>query len=130
MPYYATGQDRDSYISGVRPCGKYGGLHDVNQRRDNLPDNVFGYIRDGVLREERLRLTELEARSRTRTEMIIGNGGKKMAGGAAGDERKAVQALEERAQIEARHEALLALYTAERASWDAQLAAKGQVVMK
>lgn len=46
--YYPTGQNRDSYISGVRPCGKFGVFHDVNARRDNLPESIFSLIKDEV----------------------------------------------------------------------------------
>lgn len=125
MRYQPTGVDRDSYISGLRPGGKYGAAHDVNQRRDNLPDNVFSYIRDGVVREERARLNEEEARARTRLELASGKGGKRMINNTPAERQANAEALEAETEVQARNEALKELYARELAEWEDMLGQRG-----
>lgn len=126
MPYWPTGQDRDSYISGVRPgASKWGAVHDVNARRDNLPDNVFSYISEGVAREERLRQVEQDKIAVTRMQIANGKGGKKMPGARAVDANAAMNDMEQLSILNDRHEALVALYAQERAQWEQMLSSKG-----
>ncbi|CCW64024.1 unnamed protein product [Phytomonas sp. EM1] len=123
--YFPTGVDRDSYISGVRPQGRYGAPHDVNKRRDNLPDHIFNSIRDEVIREERLRLNEEETLARSRLTLTSGKGGKKMFGDNSGNEQSVVDSMELVAQKEWRHQALKCLYDREREEWERLLASHG-----
>ncbi|KAK7195255.1 hypothetical protein NESM_000451000 [Novymonas esmeraldas] len=143
MPYVATGESRDSYITGVRPGGRYGVLHDVEKRRDNLPENVFHFIKDGVQRDERMRRNEEESRARTRLEMfakvpgqhrggtrLSGNGGGADAGGGSGvggatEQSAAMQKLELETQTRERRAALLELYQRDREEWELDLGARG-----
>ncbi|PBJ81120.1 hypothetical protein BCY84_00592 [Trypanosoma cruzi cruzi] len=125
MRYYPSGKDRDSYISGVRPGGKFGALHDVNKRRDILPEHVFATIRDQVIQEERLRLLDEEARAHVKLLLASGKNGKRMAGGAAGDERRELERVEKVEAIHARHRALLELYSLEKEQWRAELEHRG-----
>lgn len=125
MPFYASGEGRESYITGVRPSGPYGEFHDVEKRRDNLPTNVFSYIKEGVIREERMRLVAEERGHQARMEMIYGRCSKKMAGGTAGDELREIKKMEEADQMQKRHEGLQKLYTQEKEEWEQLLARKG-----
>ncbi|KAH9599053.1 hypothetical protein LSM04_006440 [Trypanosoma melophagium] len=128
MPYYPTGKDRDSYISGIRPGCKFGCFHDVNKRRDNLPDHVFATIRDQVINEERVRLVDEEARALVRLQLASGNRGKRMAGGATGDEQREMKRMEKLESISSRYRALLELYSQEMEQWKAELALRGLTV--
>ncbi|CCW69770.1 unnamed protein product [Phytomonas sp. Hart1] len=123
--YFPNGVDRDSYISGVRPQGKFGAAHDVYKRRDNLPDNVFNSIRDEVLREERLRLNEEGVLVRARLTIANGKGGKKMLDGDKGNRQGLVDAMEQITQNECRHQALKNLYKQDREEWTTLLASRG-----
>lgn len=123
--YYPTGLDRDSYISGVRPSGKYGAAHDVNQRRDNLPDNVFNYVKDSVIREERMRLDEEEARAQVRLENASGKGGKRMINNTPAERQANAEAMEAETEAQERNEALKALYAEELATWETMLRERG-----
>ncbi|RNF01416.1 hypothetical protein TraAM80_06979 [Trypanosoma rangeli] len=125
MPYIPTGKDRDSYISGVRPGCKFGAMHDVSKRRDNLPEHVFAPIRDQVIQEERLRLVDEEARANVRLQLFSGKKGKRMAGGADGDERQELERVENVESVRARHRALLELYSVEREQWRMELEKRG-----
>lgn len=135
MPYHATGESRDSYITGVRPGGRYGVLHDVEKRRDNLPDNVFFFIKDGVQREERMRCNEEEARARIRLEMFekkpprsTGDAASSSLGGIGGGvaaQSAAMSKLERETQTRERREALLALYQHDREEWQSILNVRG-----
>lgn len=125
MPFYATGEGRESYITGIRPSGKFGEYHDVEKRRDNLPGNVFSFIKEGVVREERMRLAEEERRYAGRMMYIYGTTGKKMSGGTSADEMREIKKMEELDQMQRRHKALLELYTQEREQWESELGEKG-----
>ncbi|ORC93307.1 uncharacterized protein TM35_000011840 [Trypanosoma theileri] len=128
MPYYPTGKDRDSYISGIRPGCRFGALHDVNKRRDNLPEHVFATIRDQVINEERVRLVDEESRALVRLQLASGQHGKRMAGGATGDEQREMKRMENIESISARYRALLELYSQEMEQWKAELALRGLTV--
>lgn len=125
MPYYPTGDGRESYITGIRPSGRFGEYHDVDQRRDNLPSNVFSYIKGSVAREERMRLAEEEKRYAGHMKYIYGTTGKKMAGGTSGDELREIKKMEEMDQMQRRHGALLKLYADEKEQWERELGEKG-----
>eukprot|EP00796_Vickermania_ingenoplastis_P008603 gene8603-6039_t len=130
MPFYSTGEGRDSYITGIRPSGRFGEFHDVEQRRDNLPANVFSFVKEGVIREERMRLAENERRYAGHMQYIYGTTGKKMAGGTSGDELREIKKMEAADQLQKRHDALGELYSKERELWEAQLAGKGLALYK
>ncbi|KAG5508291.1 hypothetical protein JIQ42_08213 [Leishmania sp. Namibia] len=133
MRYYASGESRESYITGIRPGGRYGAVHDVEKRRDNLPENVFHYIKEGVQREERLRQNEEEARARIRLEMFAkkpaqrrGSGAAKEAeGGGVAEQSAAMSQLERETQTRERRAALQELYRRDREDWETQLGARG-----
>ncbi|RNF21910.1 uncharacterized protein Tco025E_03240 [Trypanosoma conorhini] len=125
MRYHPTGKDRDSYISGVRPGGKFGAMHDVSKRRDNLPEHIFATIRDQVVQEERLRLVDEEARACARLQMSSGKSGKRVAGGAAEDERQELERVSNFESVQARHRALLELYSREKEQWTTELEKRG-----
>ncbi|CAD2222983.1 hypothetical protein AGDE_00471 [Angomonas deanei] len=123
--YRPTGLDRDSYISGVRPTGAYGAPHDVDARRDNLPDNVFNYVASGVQREDRLREIEQDRRARIRLDIETGKGGKRMANSGGSHVAQTSEQLAAIADTQDRHAALLDLYQQEAAAWDDLLAQRG-----
>nr|CCC93501.1 conserved hypothetical protein [Trypanosoma congolense IL3000] len=125
MRYFSSGVDRDSYASGVRPGGQQPMMHDVSKRRDNLPDNVFAYIRDQVLMEERVRMVNEDLRARARLVQASGAHGKRIAGGFAGDERRELQRVADAESTNARHRALLELYTLDMERWRSELAQRG-----
>lgn len=125
MPYYGTGESRDSYITGVRPGGRYGAPHDVNQRRDGLPENVFSYIRDGVQREERMKRNEDDARARIRLELLAGKGARRVATGPSPAQLKAMEQINTINETRDRHAALAELYKQEMEEWEEQLGDRG-----
>ncbi|EAN77740.1 uncharacterized protein TEOVI_000396400 [Trypanosoma equiperdum] len=125
MRYYPTGLDRDSHISGVRPGGGAPVSHDVNKRRDNLPDHVFASIREEVLMEERMRHVNAEARARAQLIQASGTHGKRMAGGSVGDDRRELERVSSAEAVNARHRALLELYSLEMEGWKEELAERG-----
>jgi hypothetical protein len=130
MPYYATGENRDSYITGIRPGCRYGVPHDVEKRRDNLPDNVFSYIKEGVQREQRQRRIEEEGRARMRLEMFArvpkARGREAgMASSSSGGVAAQMGQLEREAENRQRHAALSELYERERQQWAEQLGSRG-----
>ncbi|KAG5511879.1 hypothetical protein JKF63_07704 [Porcisia hertigi] len=133
MPYYSSGEGRDSFITGIRPGGRYGVLHDVEKRRDNLPAHIFHYIKNDVLREERVRSNEEEARARIRVEMFsrkcghhARNSAIASAGSHGGSEQSAAMSqLERAAEVRERRAALLELYQRDREEWDMLLGERG-----
>ena len=131
MPYYATGENRDSYITGIRPGSRYGAAHDVEKRRDNLPDNVFHYIKEGVQRELRQQRIEEYTRARTRLDMFARPPKTRTANNANSDSGAAAEAAPQVSQLEQesdnreRHAALRELYARERQEWEEQLGARG-----
>ncbi|KAG5487691.1 hypothetical protein LSCM1_08054 [Leishmania martiniquensis] len=133
MRYYASGESRESYVTGVRPGGRYGAMHDVEKRRDNLPENVFHYIKEGVQREERLRQNEEEARARIHLEMFARKPGQRRGSvcavdtesGSVAEQSAAMSQLERETQTRERRAALQELYRRDREDWEAQLGARG-----
>lgn len=125
--YYSSGDGRDSYITGVRPSGKYGELHDVSKRRDNLPENVYNSLREGVFLESRMRLNDEEARANSRLLMASGKGGKRTTSSTNGGAKQALEAMDVEAQTAERHTALAELYAREACLWDELLGYRGLV---
>nr|CAJ2466450.1 unnamed protein product [Leishmania braziliensis] len=133
MRYYASGESRESYITGIRPGGRYGTVHDVEKRRDNLPENVFHYIKEGVQREECLRRNEEEARARIRLEMFSKKPGQHrgnvatIAAESGGDaeQSEAMSQLERETQTRERRAALQELYQRDRREWEVRLGSRG-----
>lgn len=125
MPYRPTGCDRDCYISGVRPGGGGPALHNPNARRDNLPDNVFGYLKERVAREQYEANAAEEARARNTIMNSTGKGGKRIAGGSTGDWEALGQQLDRMSSVSERHDALKKLYQSEWQQWESALASKG-----
>ncbi|KPI85428.1 hypothetical protein ABL78_5518 [Leptomonas seymouri] len=138
MPYYASGESRDSYITGVRPGCRYGAPHDVEKRRDNLPDNVFNYVKEGVLREQRQQRIDEDVRARTRLEMFArpphirggaaGHANSCSSGGSSGhpaDAASQMSQLERESETRERHAALMELYERERQEWEEKLGVRG-----
>ncbi|GET85516.1 hypothetical protein, conserved [Leishmania tarentolae] len=133
MRYYPSGDSRESYITGIRPGGRYGAMHDVEKRRDNLPDNVFHYMKDAVQREELLRLNEEEERARIRLEMFAKKPGRRWgnastdAAGTSGsaEQSVAISKLEYETVTRERRTALQGLYQRELREWEVQLRARG-----
>mmetsp|Transcript_80635 Transcript_80635/g.94068 ORF Transcript_80635/g.94068 Transcript_80635/m.94068 type:complete len:135 (+) Transcript_80635:42-446(+) len=131
MPTYRpTGCDRDCYISGVRPGGGGPALHDVYCRRDTLPDNVFGYLKDKVAREQYEANTNEELRMRNTIMNSTGRGGKKISGGSTGDWETLGKQLERMGSVSNRHEALKVLYEDEWSTWEQQLSSRGLAIRR
>lgn len=130
MPYRATGVDRDSYITGVRAGGGGPALHDVHARRDNLPDNVFAYLKEKVAREQYEANTNEEARARNTIMNSTVGGGKRIAGGSTGDWEALGRQLDRLHSVSERHQAIKDLYGGEWAKWESLLAAKGLAISK
>jgi hypothetical protein len=128
MTYRPTGCDRDSYISGVRAGGGGPALHNPHARRDNLPDNVFGYLKERVAREQFEANAVEEARARNTIMNSTGKGGKRIAGGSTGDWEALGQQLDRMASVSERHEALKKLYQSEWSAWENALAIKGLAI--
>lgn len=125
MIYRPTGECRESYLTGIRPSGPFGEYHDVKKRRDNLPDNVFAYVRDGVEREELFRIAAQERRLGSRMMYMSGTSGKKMAGGTTGDEQREFKRMKELDEVQKRHNELKLLYSNEMKMWQAELSDLG-----
>ena len=126
MPYRATGQDRDSYITGRRAPGAAGATHNVYARRDNLPDNVFNYLKEQVAREHYE--AYIQENDRANNQLAVGKRGRRILQGGETAEQAEVKQLE-RTELQAiRHVRLRELYEAEVAQWEEELAAKGMAL--
>lgn len=131
MPkYYPSGDGRESYILNIRPGCRFAEFHDVEKRRDGLPLNVFQYIKSGVHLEEQKRLEDEERRIGARMEYITSTKGKKMAGGALGDEIREVKHMEEVDRSERRHKEIQKLYSFERELLEEELSERGLATFK
>ncbi len=109
--YQSTGNDRDAYISGVRPGGVHAHApHDANARRDTLPDNVFRYLKEQVTREQ----YDADQHAEARAAFAVNAGakaGKRIAvGGDAADEIKRLEATQ---LLTTRHLEMKDLYATE-----------------
>ena len=122
MPYRPSGCDRDSYISGVG-VKVSSAFHNVDARRDNLPDNVFHYLKEQVAREQFQSFAAQEERARV--QMAAGSMGKRMAVGSGEEtiaEMKDLGGAEKRAR---RHAQLKQLYYEEMRAWETELNVRG-----
>jgi hypothetical protein len=118
------GVGRDSYLrQGVRPADYH--PHDVNARRDNLPDNVFNYLKAQAAREEFAHYVHETQKARALAVMTSGHGGKKMQTGDTGAARVEQAVLGAQVRMAERAKCLRELYTAERAQWDSELRDRG-----
>jgi hypothetical protein len=126
MAYRSSGTGRDSYIAGAgaRP-GR--ALHDVNARRDNLPDNVFQYLKDQVAREQYEGFVYEQQKANYAAMATAGRGGKRIVASDAGvaDE---VQRFVDVKKAAERHARIGALYQHEWAQWEAELAQRGLAI--
>ena len=126
--YQSTGADRDSYISGVRPGGIHAHApHDVNARRDTLPDNVFQYLKEQVTREQ----YDADRHAEARAALVINasaKAGKRIA--VCGDVASEMKSLSSAQSLATRHLEIKALYEQEMAQWSAQLAQRGLALSK
>lgn len=126
MPkYFPSGDGRESYILNIRPGAPFAEFHDVTKRRDNLPLNVFEYLKEGVFLEEQKKTDDKHRRIAARVEYLSGPKGKKMSGGAAGDAIRQVKEMEEVDRTQFRHRQLRKLYSAEREDLEKELAERG-----
>lgn len=126
MTYRASGTGRDSYIAGAgaRPTKV---THDVNARRDNLPDNVFQYLKDQVAREQYEAFVYEQQQAKYAALAGQGTGGKRIVPSDAGvaEEVSSFLAVKQAAE---RHQNIARLYAEEWAQWEAELAARGLAV--
>eukprot|EP00744_Colponema_vietnamica_P011973 GILI01016818.1.p1 GENE.GILI01016818.1~~GILI01016818.1.p1 ORF type:complete len:129 (-),score=29.72 GILI01016818.1:89-475(-) len=127
MPYIPTGTDRDSYISGIRRGNGRSALHDVNARRDNLPDNVFRYLKEQVDKERFEAYAAAERRSKNQ---IDASKGRRIAPPQDGISIDEATKLSEADEISIRHAKLKELYSHEMGMWESELAAKGLAIAK
>jgi hypothetical protein len=126
MVYFPTGCDRDSYIAGVRPGGGAHAPHNVAARRDNLPDNVFAYLKEKVTFEQFEANRVEEARLRNKVMNSTGRGGKRIPQ----DTGNGMEELELTESSIRRHLALRELYMNEAQQWEGKLNAKGLCISK
>ena len=126
MAYRSSGTGRDSYIAGAgaRPGRQ---PHDVNARRDNLPDNVFQYLKDQVAREQYEGFVYEQERAKYAAMAGAGRGGKRIVASDAGVAEEA-QSFEDVKRAAERHARLGALYQAEWHAWEQELAARGLAI--
>lgn len=127
MTYRPTGSGRDAYIAG-RSRAVYV-PHDINARRDNLPDNVFQYLKEQHDREKFQAYTYEQAAANARSSAQLGQGsGKRIAGQQTAEEETSKLLAQDRAAT--RHSRLKQLYAVELAVWEAELEAKGLAIEK
>jgi hypothetical protein len=126
MTYRSSGTGRDSYIAGAgaRP-GRT--PHDVNARRDNLPDNVFQYLKDQVAREQYEGFVYEQQKAKYAAMAGDGRGGKRIVASDDGQAEEVQQFLDVKRAAE-RHGHLGELYQREWAQWMAELAQRGLAV--
>lgn len=122
MTYRRTGVDRDSYISG-RTAGQHPGGHDINARRDNLPPNVFQYLKEQVAREHYE--SYIYQNQRANNQLAVGKAGRRILLGGESAEQAEERALAHVKHRAERHQELRQLYAVEAAQWAEELRAKG-----
>ena len=124
----AMGTGRDSYIRLGRPGWKPA-VHNINERRDNLPDNVFSYLKEKAEKEQFEWISQQERQERVRAELLTATkSGKRIvpADDGLAEEASGLEAMRVSA---VRHEQLKALYMREMQQWSAELAAKGFAIL-
>ena len=128
------GSGRDSYLLGKQRPSAYR-PHDINARRDQLPDNVFNYLKEQADREHFEHYVYETRKARVLAEVGSGKGGKKInnesstmgellggSGAAPSDETSKLGA--EQRMVE-RHLRVKELYAAEKKQWDHELRQRG-----
>lgn len=128
MAYRSSGTGRDSYIAGAgaRPNRT---PHDVNARRDNLPDNVFQYLKEQVAREQYEGFVYEQQKAKYAAMAGQGRGGKRIVASDAGVAEE-VERFENVKRAAERHGRLRELYSAEWSQWESELAQRGLAVDK
>lgn len=127
MTYRSTGCDRDSYISGAARGGRGQFVfHDVNSRRDNLPNNVFQYLKDQVAREQYE--AYIYQNQKANNQIDTTGKGRRIQGGD--DVAKEQQFMEKVELNTERHMKLKQLYANEMRKWETELHARGLALEK
>jgi hypothetical protein len=127
MPYRPSGLDRDSYITGVRTGNGRSAIHDVNARRDNLPDNVFRYLKEQVDKE---RFDSFAAEERRGKNQIGASKGRRIVPPRDGMSVVEAERLTVQEEVDRKHYELKALYEHERRQWEKELAERGIALEK
>eukprot|EP00758_Cryptobia_borreli_P008174 Tbor_TRINITY_DN5369_c3_g2::TRINITY_DN5369_c3_g2_i15::g.3957::m.3957 len=130
MPYHPTGVDRDSYISGIRQGNGRPIFHDVSARRDNLPDNVYRYIKEQVERERYEEYSNAEKRGRNQIEHCKGRRVHTNNNNTMDNINNEEYILNGIYEADNRHVKLKMLYEREMQEWERELAAKGLAIDK
>ena len=117
------GSGRDSYLLGKQRPSAYR-PHDINTRRDQLPDNVFNYLKEQADREHFQHYVYETQKARVLAIVGSGRGGKKIHTNDAGVAEEGSQ-LYAAQQMVQRHMQVKQLYEAERRQWDAELRQRG-----
>jgi hypothetical protein len=126
MTYRASGSGRDSYIVGSSRPNKHAAVG-IDARRDTLPDNVFGYLKEQAEREQYAAFCAEQQGAKYQAMLGSGSGGKRIVAADAGvaEEGQSFIAMQKAAM---RHEKLKLLYKKEKAQYDIELAARGLAV--
>lgn len=127
MPYRPSGLDRDSYITGVRTGNGRSALHDVNARRDNLPDNVFRYLKEQVDKE---RFDSFAAEERRGLNQIGASKGRRIVPPRDGMSAMEADRLTVQEDVNRKYHKLKELYERERRQWEEELAQRGIALAK
>lgn len=121
------GSGRDSYLLGKQRPSAYR-PHDINARRDQLPDNVFNYLKEQADREHFEHYVYETQKARVLAAVGAGKGGKKInstsADTAAGAVDESSQLASEQRMVQ-RHLRVKELYGAEKKQWDNELRKRG-----
>jgi hypothetical protein len=117
------GSGRDSYLQGKQRPSAYR-PHDINARRDQLPDNVFNYLKEQADREHFEHYVYETQKARVLAIVGSGRGGKRIQTSDAGAADEAARLAAEQRMAE-RHMKVKLLYDAERRAWDAELRQRG-----
>ena len=125
MTYRASGTGRDSYIAGVGRVGRPA-AHNIAARRDNLPDNVFQYLKDQAAREQYEAFCYEQQKAKDQAMQGL-RGGKRIVPADDGAEEEQMRFASVQASAE-RHLKLKALYQREMHAWSAELAEKGLAI--
>ncbi|KAJ9467541.1 hypothetical protein DIPPA_04038 [Diplonema papillatum] len=120
--YRSDGAGRDGYVNeDVRQPTK---IHDLRQRRDTLPDNVYKYLKEQVQREE---YTEYVRGLRMLDCAVATAGGRKSVSRETAQIRE--EALMQNMQQKfLRQQKLKELYESEWKQWEEELHARGLAI--
>jgi hypothetical protein len=117
------GSGRDSYLLGKQRPSAYR-PHDINARRDQLPDNVFAYLKEQADREHFEHYVYETQKARVMAEVGSGRGGKRIQADDTGAAAESAKLTAEQRMVQ-RHLRVKELYAAERRAWDAELKQRG-----